>query len=763
MMDEQARKRQFEDMKRDTMHIIMHQHWDNIKQSALEKATTWKGLTIRLAVLNWAATCIQRGYRRRITWVEFKAAVKWKHNWAAKTLQRMFRGKKVKRFAKSLGSLFRMASIILQRAYRHYRRRRLLYMVRKTGQILVHHERLRLKRIALEEQKKKEIERQRIVDQTGAVLLLQKHHHVKQKHKKRKARELQEAKEEAARIAKLETQIKEARSRYSLEEELGKLGKRGMVSNFLLEHRYKRNLRKTLPPLVTRRTKVSFVDKFKNRFSRTKRATQELEKKRGLVYSIFAHQKTVIGIRGLTDFHITIGEAESEAFRKKQHISDLANKPFFQRLGLDLTSQHRNESGALQPQSCLIWGQFELSPIYKQYTDLQIVPLPPSNISKVDVSRHKLALVADGVRIVQHKLLPFEFHLRKNLKSSTSHAKPIIDMKVIGETLVDQEQANQDGFEELDIDLGALIDDIDEQRLKTNNYVDINKASKLWIKRLSAKEFHSKRLDEAKKVAGRLYQGPEEKRNMMLNTVEFSGLSSLQIAKIHRKFQEVACYAAAVAEVSDVASENVYIDDILLFMEEKRTMLTELIFQLFGFEVGNAIEAETMDFAEFFTFVSKLCLMGRHDLLRFLFFSMAAHSGVEDRVHRWHMIPLIRMIKEQYPRSVSEQQIRKVKNAFNLPDCTDKFGKFHKRIGDYTHPDFTIEEMFDLDKRFHSLFQPLYKVHENFVRVFLGKQFWRRHKRLFHEARTLISADMTHAIFDEGSSSDESEGSEDGS
>ena len=65
--------------------------------------------------------------------------------------------------------------------------------------------------------------------------------------------------------------------------------------------------------------------------------------------------------------------------------------------------------------------------------------------------------------------------------------------------------------------------------------------------------------------------------------------------------------------------------------------------------------------------------------------------------------------------------------------------------------------------RFHSLFQPLYKVHENFVRVFLGKQFWRRHKRLFHEARTLISADMTHAIFDEGSSSDESEGSEDGS
>ena len=127
----------------------------------------------------------------------------------------------------------------------------------KSGQILVHHERLRLKRIALEEQKKKEIERQRIVDQTGAVLLLQKHHHVKQKHKKRKARELQEAKEEAARIAKLETQIKEARSRYSLEEELGKRGKRGMVSNFLLEHRYKRNLRKTLPPLVTRRTKLN--------------------------------------------------------------------------------------------------------------------------------------------------------------------------------------------------------------------------------------------------------------------------------------------------------------------------------------------------------------------------------------------------------------------------------------------------------------------------------------------------------------------------
>ena len=759
-------KEAYEKMRSHMRERIAAHTWQLVHVESIRRAMTPANLKIRRAVRIWAALKIQRSYRIFVNRAAFAAVSHWRKHQAALVIQRIHRGRRVKAFAKSMSSLFCVASVIIQRAYLQYRRRRMLLMIQKAGQTLVHRERLRRKKLMQEEQKKKVIERIQVQNNCSAAVIVQRHHKHRMKHKKERERHEEMERIERLKEKEMQEKIAAARSRYNLEEQLIKEEKRGFWDGFFLNRRFKINLKKQPPPLVTKRAKRSFIDKIKDKVIKSRRAEQEQQKKRGLVYSVYTHQKTVIGLNGLTDFHVTIGEAETEAFGKKQHVNQLAHKPYFVKLGDDLTLDHRNSTGALQPQNCFFWGEFQLCPLYQQFTDIRIEKLMPSSISKVDVSRHRLSLVAEGVRIISHKRLPFELHLRKRQKGAKAQAKPI--MKFMISSLSRHDDADmvnmkKDGYECIDdMDVGALLDDIDDQKKKTSDFIDIDKGCRLWIKRLSATEFHNKRLKDAKTMAGSLYRGTEEQKAMLLNTVEFTGLGDEHVVKIHRAFQEIGSYAAAVAKIQMTSeTQSVFVDDILLYMGEKRTKLTDLIFQFMGFDVGLSIEAETMDFASFFTFVTKFCSLGKRELVRFLFFSMAAFSRHDDMVHRAHVTPLIHLIRSQYPRSVSAQQVRKVTKAFRLPAADNvEFGKFGKQLG-LGNPDMSLSEFVDLDRRFPSLFQPLYKFHENFTEKFLGKHFWRAHKHAFNRARGLVSADRAEEFFcdsDETSSSEDSVG-----
>jgi hypothetical protein len=213
----------------------------------------------------------------------------------------------------------------------------------------------------------------------------------------------------------------------------------------------------------------------------------------------------------------------------------------------------------------------------------------------------------------------------------------------------------------------------------------------------------------------------------------------------------VQAYSYSVAKTDVDMDNKISIDDLLLYLSERRTTLVEMLFNLMGFPVGKSIEAETLDFADFVAFVVKLCTMGRHELVRFLFFSLGAHADHDECVFRGQVMPLIYMVREQYPTSISLQQLSKVAKAFNLPENSifKNLGDKNRNIGKYGIPNFHLNDLFELDRRFGSLFSPLYKLRESFEKQFLGQRYWRALKFEFFKARHYVTIGVEDLFVDE--------------
>ena len=454
---------------------------------------------------------------------------------------------------------------------------------------------------------------------------------------------------------------------------------------------------------------------------------------------------------------MTVGSREYEIFEEKQHLSESAGKAYFTPIVGDLTALHRNEYNAVQPQQFYLWGKFELCPIHRHYTHIDFVALPPSSRSKIDHSRELIALQNAGVRVIKHSRVPFEIHLRKKCKD-----KPLVPIVALKALAIDKDRhANlydelvDDGFEAFGdgdgLDLADFMFAIDAHMKKTRDFVDVDAGMNLWIKRLSPIEYDTADMKNARGIAKELFRGSTHKQKQLVRAIEFANLSFDQIETLHEDFVKIQAHSFSVAKV-DVDMENqISVDDLLLYLNERRTKLVEMLFNLMDIDVGKSLEAETLDFADFVSFVSRLCTMGRHDLVRFLFFSMGANAEHSECVHREQVMPLIYMVRNQYPRSTSEQQLKKVSIAFNLPENLKFEHSNDKRrnIGIYGVPDFHLSDMFELDRRFGSLFSPLYKLKESFEKKFLGERFWRGIKYEFFKARQYVSSGIVEDLFRE--------------
>ena len=745
---------------------VLQNTWNLIQIHSVEMAVLPRGLLIRKATRRWACRVIQKAYRRYIALQAFRAAVMWNRVQSALRIQSIVRMRFARQKTRKLKSLLVVACVILQRTYRDYRRRRLLLQLRSTVKALLRKERLKTKLLLLDQQQHKVAERAYVEYNYAAAVVVQRHRKHRVKHEQERKRHEERRREKEKLELEIQAKIVTARSRYNLEDELYARRNRRPLEYIRLQRRFKANLKKQHLPLAVHRSRKSFIEIIKSKVYKSRKGVREngvnLEKKRGMLYSIFAHQTTSIGINGMSDFHMSVGDRETEAFENQQRVDASAKRPYFVRLGHDLTSEHVNCTGAVQPQKVILWGKFEVCPLHKQYTDMQVVKLLPSSVSRRDISKHKIRLLSQGVLIISHKRVPFEIHLRRRSEKTTgTQSTPIVGIVTSkkGNFAQDEEQRlASDGYEVLEVDLSQLIHDIDSQRKKTVDFVDIDLGCRIWVKRLSATSFqnNNKHLTSAKKTANALYVGPDESKEMLLSAVEFTGLADQHVAEFFRKFQEIRAYAAAVAHIEVEGGENsVFVDDIFLYMGEKRTMLSELVFQFLGFAVGLTIDAEKMDFAAFFTFVSKFCCFGKYDLIRFLFYQLTLHSPEKHLIYRAHLLPLIRMVRAQYPEAVNQQQVVKASEAFKLPsDKSVKFGQFAGLRG-IGRPDVSLKDFMELDRRYKSLFQPLYKLHESFTEKFLGKHFWRAHKNAFHRARQMVSEDRAESFLEDSSDDDE--------
>ena len=68
---------------------------------------------------------------------------------------------------------------------------------------------------------------------------------------------------------------------------------------------------------------------------------------------------------------------------------------------------------------------------------------------------------------------------------------------------------------------------------------------------------------------------------------------------------------------------------------------------------------------------------------------------------------------------------------------------------DVQSADIIVRDLFELDRRFGSLFSPLYKLRESFEKQFLGQRYWRALKYDFFKARHYVSEGVEDLFLDD--------------
>ena len=166
------------------------------------------------------------------------------------------------------------------------------------------------------------------------------------------------------------------------------------------------------------------------------------------------------------------------------------------------------------------------------------------------------------------------------------------------------------------MDFGDFIFGIDKHLQKSRNFIDVDTGLNLWIKRLSPIAYDTEEMKDARSVAKELLRGSPEKQKTLIKSIEYANLSFEHVTTLYKDFIRIQAYSYSVAKIDVNMDSKISVDDLLLYLNERRTHLVEMTFNLMDFKVGKSIEAETLDFADFVSFVVRFCTMGRHELVR---------------------------------------------------------------------------------------------------------------------------------------------------
>ncbi len=205
-----------------------------------------------------------------------------------------------------------------------------------------------------------------------------------------------------------------------------------------------------------------------------------------------------------------------------------------------------------------------------------------------------------------------------------------------------------------------------------------------WIRSPKQSIRHSIQNVLHKRIRKEAMPEPSETLN---NVVEIIGLSQREVVKFYKVFQQISKGNSEIAK-----------EDFFYNLEEEENVICRALFKM------NVKESKTIAFDEFVRFCASWCLYSREDILKFCF----------------------DCFDEDASGFIDENEFKIMSLAVNKgsPAYPGNFDAALQMVDDNSDGVIDLAELKILDKRFPSMFFPLYRFQEKIQKMTLGERTW---------------------------------------
>jgi Ca2+-binding EF-hand superfamily protein len=491
-----------------------------------------------------------------------------------------------------------------------------------------------------------------------------------------------------------------------------------------------------------------------------------------LMYSIQARQKEQIAQTGVVDVALTVGETDYRAFRAEQHLKEKEGLPFFVTNRVDLHASHFELSEGQEvprPRWIFLWTQTAHNRTSHILTDFEIRRRPKglnelkyrTYLDEIEAAgwtvkwsrncrfeiryrrdgKHMIrALQAEAIRNRQAKLLKtgwetlhmppgeHEAEIVRSMKKSAAKAgRPYIkppseggsgagESKTSSRAVSKQVRFAMEEYAELSMF-------IDPQCVDVGMY-GYDAATKVYVKHALPKksdramEAHFEALKQSDGSYADVSQSSmgDDGLETLLEQVEFAGYSAVNIDKLRMKFNAM----------DDDASGTVDIDEFFGYIKERRTVLSEHIFEFHDIEFGEHLEEELLDFGHFVKAITTLCLFDGTLLIRFFF--NIFDKGNKRYILKTEARQLLEMLQHQEPGVCTKGQGDRAALMLGIIGSGQGQGVV------------TFEDFLTLSERCPTVVYPVFKLQHTLRKTFLGVKFWEKKLTKMAKARELVFA-----------------------
>ena len=667
---------------------------------------------------------------------------------AALVLQRMFRGRNMRRMLQSLGQwrFHRSANIIASsmrgawaRRYVRWKRRILTLVVNRIARWwrqfpvtyayreVVKERKAEYRRVGL-------LRKARLVQEAWerryAALLERTRQRaaflIQHEHRAYVLRRIKWEEEEAIRLAR-ETEVKAIEEyRVAQQEErkeknsfMGRIKRRW---NFWTDHKA---VKKHLMPdprtveIAKNKAKALFDPKLKEKMVR-----EEFET---LMFSIQSRQKEAIAQSGMVDLALTCGEEHYKTFRAEQQIAMKEGRPYFVTNRVDLFSTHTTLSEGQRvprPKFIFIWTMTAHDRTSHIITDVRIMKRP-RGLNSLKLREYMDEVAASGWILKTNVHCKFEIRYRRDgrhmIKAMQAVSNPKQHAKLIKEGWEEfcygdkSHSAESQGEEKID---GAdeFSEALDFSEFGYDPDTRLLMKHALPKKSAQAIEAQYEAVKRSDGSYGSVSQDSMDHESMrrLLDQVEFAGYTAVDIDKLRTHFHKM----------DNDDSGSVDVDEFFEYIKENRTILSQHMFEFHGFEFGEKLEDEELDFGHFVKGLTTLCMFDTQLLVRF-FFKMFDEDN-EMYILKNEARQLLEMFHHQAPGVCTRGQLNRA--------CL-MLGIIGSGVGQGV---VTFDDFLELANSCPTVVYPILKLQHSLRTKFFGMKYWERKLEKMAMARDLV-------------------------
>ena len=505
--------------------------------------------------------------------------------------------------------------------------------------------------------------------------------------------------------------------------------------------------------LAVNNVKAMFDPKLKEKLIRN-----EFE---SLMFSIQSRQKEAIAQTGVIDIALTVGEDEYKSFLEQQNLAKNEGRSYFVTSRVDLHSKHTKLSEGQQvsrPRFIFIWTMTSHDRTAHIITDIQIVKHPKESNS-LKQRDYIDAVKKSGWVLKWHPKCKFEIkyhrngrHMIRALQVVSNERQQAKLVKTGWEAFAYNNREHTKQGEE--IIAGGEAEDFIHEDLDFGEF-NYDAGTKLYIKHAMPKKNASAleaQYEAVKRSDGTYADISQDSMDhaslrRLLDQVEFAGYTAIDIDKLRTNFNKMDADGGGTVDV----------DEFFNYVKERRTVLSEHIFEFHGFEFGEHQEDEELDFGHFVKAITTLCMFDRELLVRFFFNMFDTENN--RYILKTEARKLIEMFQHQAPGVCTKGQCERGCLMLGIIGT----GRGQGIV--------TFDDFLELANSCPTVVYPILKLQHTMRTKFLGIKYWERkldnmrkaRELVFqarHEGADLTSGDVTGRLLNLSSNKDQKKATE---